>query len=146
MRTRTERECRIISLRERKLEKLAIAAGNKQAAFKHHLRALHVPFDHHRAMVRRHARSRTVACFRSADGYYVDVIHPDMDHKGKWRVTTFSKPHGPSGHMENLTKEQAIQEIGRGHVPVSHKRAFAGWPVSTWTRRNPSRRKRKTCR
>jgi hypothetical protein len=69
-----------------------------------------------------------------------------MNNRGKWRITTFSKPHGPHGHVEDLTKEQAIQEISRGYVPISHKRAFAGWPLSTWTRHNPPSRKRRACR
>jgi hypothetical protein len=142
----TLKDVRRLALREKIRERQARERGNKKEAFLHFTKALNLPFDHHRAMVRRHARSRMVAAFRSADGGYVEVIHPDVKNKGRWRVTSFHKDFGPSGHIENLTKEQAIREIGQSYSPVSHKRAFAGWPVLTWTRRNPSRRKRKACR
>lgn len=146
MRLLTLKDVRRMALRERARERQARERGDADAAFLHYTTALHLPFDHHRAMVRRHARSRTIAAFRSADGYHVDVIHPDVKNRGRWRVTTFAKPYGPSGHVENLTKEQAIREIGPTYAPVSHKRAFAGWDMSGWTRRNPPRRKRRACR
>lgn len=106
-----------------KKEQEAKAAGDKNLAFKYHRQFWHLAGEYKRSKKRKHfEQNPDFAAFLNRNGDMMEIIHKDPKNKGKYRVTAFYNGK-PSGHVENLTADKAIDEVLYWEHPLSMQQA-----------------------
>lgn len=106
-----------------KKEQEAKAAGDKTLAFKYHRQFWHLAGEYKRSKKRKHfEQNPDFAAFLNRNGDMMEIIHKDPKNKGKYRVTAFYNGK-PSGHVENLTADKAIDEVLYWEHPLSMQQA-----------------------